>query len=131
MKDMKEENETIRVKVIYNLKNDELEEFTKQIGKYTKRINVKDTLIYNTTLGGSYNYTKKSLLHNKIQFDRICKTISDNGTRTTRQLYLVCRKFYSYRHFNRLLAKYAICGMLKVKKIKRKEGGYERIWSLK
>lgn len=125
--------ELLNIHVFYKIPKKDLEQFKKDLKKYSKWLSVDRTLNVNgqkrTSVGRLNTCTT---IKNEIIKKRIVEHLMVNKEAKSKVLYDIIKKknVIKYRNFTRLLEKLCVVDLIDVRKKPSITGGYENIWFL-
>ena len=112
-----------RIKVEFELESKDFEDFFKNLNPYINQINLN-----------KIKETYQVILKEDIRENKLIELLQLKKELSTSKLYFLFKRNYypfSRKTFSRFLIKESMKSIIKVRKQKKKNGGYENMWSLK
>src|SRR6056297_1072654 len=120
-----------RIKVEFELESKDFEDFFKNLNPYINQINLNKI---KETYSDNSKKPKQVILKEDIRENKLIELLQLKKELSTSKLYSLFKRNYypfSRKTFSRFLINESIKNIIKVRKQKKKNGGYENKWSLK
>jgi len=120
-----------RIKVEFELESKDFEDFFKNLNPYINQINLNKI---KETYSDNCKKAKQVILKEDIRENKLIELLQLKKELSTSKLYFLFKRNYypfSRKTFSRFLIKESMKSIIKVRKQKKKNGGYENMWSLK
>ena len=120
-----------RIKVEFELESKDFEDFFKNLNPYINQINLNKI---KETYSDNCKKAKQVILKEDIRENKLIELLQLKKELSTSKLYFLFKRNYypfSRKTFSRFLINESIKNIIKVRKQKKKNSGYENMWRLK